>query len=69
MGFFYAMNYTTKTTTKNGFAIVKVYQDGKYWHTYDFSLSVNYDFVQHISGKVWGTVGVLAQIQEAIKKR
>ena len=66
MGFFYAM-YTSKTTIKNGFAVVKVYENKEYWHTYEFPIQSNYDFIYHISGKKWGTVGVVSEIKTALK--
>jgi hypothetical protein len=66
LGFFYLM-YTTETKIKNGFAVVKVYQNKKYWHTYEFPIQSNYNFIEHISRKVWGTVGVLSEINNAIK--
>jgi hypothetical protein len=66
MGFFDFM-YTTQTKIKNGFAVVKVYENKEYWHTYEFPIQSNYNFIYHISGKVWGTVGVLSEIKNALK--
>ena len=66
MGFFYAM-YTTRTIIEKGFAIVDVYADNEYWHTYEFPVDSNYDYIEHITGKVWGTVGVLNEINNALK--
>jgi len=60
--------YTTETKIKNGFAVVKVYENKKYWHTYEFPIRNNYNFIDHISGKVWGTVGVLSEITKSIKQ-
>ena len=59
--------YTTETKIKNGFAVVKVYENKEYWHTYEFPIQNNYNFIDHISGKVWGTVGVLSEIKNALK--
>ena len=65
-GLFYFM-YRTKTKIENGFATVKVYENNEYWHTYEFPVKNNYDFLNHIIGKVWGTVGVLNEIKNALK--
>jgi hypothetical protein len=59
--------YTTKTKIENDFAIVKVYKNNEYWHTYEFPLKINYDFTNHIMLKVWGNVGVLNEIKNALK--
>ena len=66
MGFFYSM-YTTETKIKNGFAVVKVYENKEYWFTYEFPIQSNYDFIEHITGKKWGTVGVVSEIKTALK--
>ena len=67
MGFFYAMNYTTKTTLDGDYAVIKVYQDGEFWHEYEFPLKDWDNFVEHISFKVWGTVGNLKEIQTVVQ--
>jgi hypothetical protein len=43
MGFFYFM-YTTQTKIKNGFAVVKVYENKEYWHTYEFPIQKQLQF-------------------------
>lgn len=48
--------------------MIKVYQDGEFWHEYEFPLKDWDNFINHISNKVWGTVGVLSEITKSIKQ-
>jgi hypothetical protein len=65
-GLFYLM-YNSKTTIKNGFAVVEIYENGQFWHTYEFPVGTKYDFIEHITGKIWGTIAVLLEINKAIE--
>ena len=65
-GLFYLM-YNSKTTIKDGFAVVEIYENGQFWHTYEFPVGTKYDFIEHITGKIWGTIAVLLEINKAIE--
>ena len=59
--------YTTKTKIEENFAVVEVFENGEFWHEYEFPLDSKFNFIDHLSGKIWGTVGNLAEITKAIK--
>lgn len=59
--------YKTITTIKKGFAVVKVFYNGEEWQTYDFPINENFNYVEHLTEKVWGTVGNLSEIKLAIQ--
>jgi len=63
MGFFYEMNFKTKTTVKNNFVVIDVFQDNEFWHTYDFRIEKIEQFLKQISHKRWGTVENLLEIK------
>ncbi len=62
-GFFYAMKFKTKTTVKNNFVVIDVFQDNEFWHTYDFRIEKIEQFLKQISQKQWGTVENLQEIK------
>lgn len=62
-GFFYAMKFKTKTTVKNNFVVIDVFQDNEFWHTYDFRIEKIEQFLKQISHKRWGTVENLLEIK------
>jgi hypothetical protein len=57
------MKFKTKTTVKNNFVVIDVFQDNEFWHTYDFSIEKIEQFLKQISQKQWGTVENLQEIK------
>lgn len=66
VGFFYAMKFKTKTTVKNNFVVIDVFQDNEFWHTYDFRIDQTEKFLKQISHKVWGTDFNLNEIKNSV---
>jgi hypothetical protein len=57
------MKFKTKTTVKNNFVVIDVFQDNEFWHTYDFRIDQIEQFLKQISQKQWGTVQNLQEIK------
>ncbi len=57
------MKFKTKTTVKNNFVVIDVFQDNEFWHTYDFRIEKIEQFLKQISQKQWGTVENLQEIK------
>jgi hypothetical protein len=74
MGFFYAMNYTTKTTVNYPIIEIEVLKNGKHvtsrqCHIGQFErFGVNHSFLDHIRvNSKWGYPNCIHEIEESVK--
>jgi hypothetical protein len=68
MGFFYAMNFKTKTRIEGNQVVIDLYHDDHYLTEYYFFLDDVDHFIDHIKRKTWGTVQNINEIKLAICK-
>jgi hypothetical protein len=60
------MNFKTKTTVKNNYVVIDVFQENEFWHTYDFEIEKIEQFLKQISHKKWGTIDNLQEIKISV---
>jgi hypothetical protein len=74
MGFFYLMNYRTKTTVNYPAIEIEIFKKEKYQYSYQLHIGQyerfgkNYSFLDYVRvTKKWGDANCIAEIDEAVK--
>lgn len=66
MGFFYAMNFKTKTRIEGNEVVIDLYKNGEFLTEYYFYVEEFDHYIEHISGKYWGTPENINEIKSAL---